>query len=117
MKIQKKSEKGMGERGWGRKKEGEDWQKADGVSHLACALGPATWGSGPGLCLNDSFTAVSFRLTSSRLRLSFGSTSRWCLDFRKFHIWSAVFRRRHCSLHHLRPITALRIGMRGSRCV
>ena len=37
----------MGERGWGRKREGEDWQKADGVSHLACALGPATWGSSP----------------------------------------------------------------------
>ena len=43
MKIQTKSEKGMGERGWGRKREGEDWQKAD----RACALGPATWGSSP----------------------------------------------------------------------
>ena len=31
MKIQKKSEKGMGERGCGRKREGEDWQKADGA--------------------------------------------------------------------------------------
>ena len=47
MKIQKKSEKGMGERGWGRKREGEDWQKADRAPHLACALGPTTWGSGP----------------------------------------------------------------------
>ena len=47
MKIQKKSGKGMGERGWGRKREGEDWQKADGAPHLACALGPATWGSSP----------------------------------------------------------------------
>ena len=47
MKIQTKSEKGMGKRGWGRKREGEDWQKVDGAPHLACALGPATWGSGP----------------------------------------------------------------------
>ena len=34
MKIQTKSEKGMGERGWGRKREGEDWQKGEG---------PRTW--------------------------------------------------------------------------
>ena len=47
MKIQTKSEKGMGERGWGRKREGEDWQKGEGAPHLACAFGPATWGSGP----------------------------------------------------------------------
>ena len=47
MKIQTKSEKGMGERGWGSKREGEDWQKGEGAPHLACAFGPATWGSGP----------------------------------------------------------------------
>ena len=41
MKIQKKSGKGRGERGWGRKREGEDWQKGEGAPHQACALGPA----------------------------------------------------------------------------
>ena len=47
MKIQAKSEKGMGERGWGIKREGEGLQKRGGAPHLACALGPTTWGSGP----------------------------------------------------------------------
>ena len=37
----------MGERGWGRKREGENWQKGEGAPHLACALGPARWRSGP----------------------------------------------------------------------
>ena len=48
MKIRTKSENGMEERGLG-KREGEDWQKRGGAPHLVCALGPATWGSGPGL--------------------------------------------------------------------
>ena len=60
MKMRTKSEKGMGERSWGRKREGgkkereitsqheaEDWQRGERAPHLACALGPATWGSGP----------------------------------------------------------------------
>ena len=31
----------------GRKLEGGDWHRGEGAPHLACALGPATWGSGP----------------------------------------------------------------------
>ena len=48
----------MGERGLGRKggkkdreiirqHEGRSWQRGKEAPHLACALGPATWGSGP----------------------------------------------------------------------
>ena len=55
------SEKGMGERGICRKgkmrnkdreiigqHEGGGWQRGKEAPHLACPLGPATWGSGPG---------------------------------------------------------------------
>ena len=47
MNIQTKSKKGMGDRSWDRKREGEDWQKGEGAPHLVCALGPSTWVSGP----------------------------------------------------------------------
>ena len=30
-----------------RKLEGGDWHRGEGAPHLACALGPAKWGSGP----------------------------------------------------------------------
>ena len=32
--------------------EGEDWQRGRRAPHLACALGPVRWGSGP-VSMND----------------------------------------------------------------
>ena len=89
----------MGKRGLGRKgkggnkdreiigqHEGRSWQRGKEAPHLACALGPATWGSGPGIrpCLSTSRNEIleggdSLRLTffQSLEKLLFSSAIHW----------------------------------------
>ena len=56
-KVRRDWERGLGREGKGGNKyrevisqhEGGGWQRGKEAPHLACALDPATWGSGPGI--------------------------------------------------------------------